>query len=235
GARASRGFAEEYPRLAFSRPYYTMGHAIVARAGGGVSGLSDLARVTTAVEALSAGDLFLLEKRYARRTYRTQEAAFDAVRAGEMPAALLWAPMAGWFAKRWGGSGLELIPVAGADLSVPFGIGFLRGSSALKPAIDDAIQRLLGRGVVADALRRYGVPVNARSGARRRDILPVAWQSGVADPVEGRLLFEANCEQCHGIDGRGGGAVPRLQSYPSGAEERFVRTVLEGRNSRGMP
>src|SRR5262249_51371184 len=96
GLPLSTGFADEYPRLGFSRPYYTMRHVIVTRAGAGVNGVTDLRSGLTAVEALSHADLFLLGRGYPRRTYRTQEAAFKVVQAGEVRAALLWAPTAGW-------------------------------------------------------------------------------------------------------------------------------------------
>lgn len=229
GLPVSPGFAEEYPRLGFSRAYYTMRHVIVARAEAGIGGVVDLRGGPTAVEALSPADLFLLGKGYPRRTYRTQEAAFAAVRSGETRAALLWAPKAGWFVQRAGLTDLTMIRVAGPDLAVDFGIAFLRKDQALAAAIDQAIAKLRANGAVAATLGRYGVPlVDGRESATRTMIRE-------PDPIEGRLLFEANCEQCHGIDGRGGGAVPRLQAYPLGAEERFVRTVLEGRNSRGMP
>ena len=229
GLPVSPGFAEAYPRLGFSRAYYTMRHVIVTRAGGGIAGVVDLHGGPTAVEALSPADLFLLGTGYPRRTYRTQEAAFAAVRSGETRAALLWAPKAGWFVQRAGVADLTMIRVADPDLAVDFGIAFLRKDQALAAAIDQALAKLRPNGAVAATLGRYGVPfVDGRESATRT-MIPQP------DPIEGRLLFEANCEQCHGIDGRGGGAVPRLQAYPLGAEERFVRTVLEGRNSRGMP
>ncbi len=253
GLPVSGGFGEEYPRLAFSRPYYTMGHVIVTRAGAPVAGLVDLKGTMTAVEALSTGDLFLLAKGYGRRTYRTQDAAFHAVDAGEVGAALLWSPVAAWLAKQSGSSALVLVPLplAYPDLAVSVGVGFLRKDPALKAAIDDAIGRLIANGVIRDSLARYGVSVARGPRERRLGVIPVALgfrrqrrqarlaqaqaEAGKPDPIAGRFLFEANCEQCHGIDGRGGGAVPRLQTYPLGAEDRFVKTVLEGRNSRGMP
>ncbi len=249
GLPVSPGFGGEYPRLAFSRPYYTMRHVIVARAQAGLGGVMDLRGGPTAVEVLSPADLFLLGKGYPRRAYRTQEAAFAAVRSGEARAALLWAPKAGWLLQRSGVSDLTMIRIADADLAVDFGVAFLRKDQALAVALDQAVAKLRANGTIASTLGRYGVPLGDDRESTRRSILPVAWlprrarrvvqlaQSPGATPdaIEGRFLFESNCEQCHGIDGRGGGAVPRLQAYPLGAEERFVRVVLEGRNSRGMP
>lgn len=250
GLPVSPGFAEEYPRLAFSRPYYTMGHVIVTPSQA-ANGLADLKSTVTAVEALSAGDVYLLGKGYRRKSYRTQEAAFHAVEGGATPAALLWGPPAGWLVKRSGSSALRLVGVADADLAASFGVAFQRGDRALKPALDRAIDDLEARGAIKAALSRYGVPVATGHWPRPRTVVPAQWTPpggdrtlGVAqaqttrpepDPVEGRFIFEANCEQCHGLDGRGGGAVPRLQSYPLGAEEHFVSAVLQGRNSRGMP
>jgi mono/diheme cytochrome c family protein len=236
GLPLSPGFADEYPRLGFSRPYYTMRHVIVTRAGAGVSGVTDLRSGPTAVEALSYADLFLLGRGYPRRTYRTQQAAFEVVRSGKARAALLWAPTAGWLTKRSSVPGLVFVAVSDADLAVDFGIAFLRGDPSLKPALDQAITRLEASGAIAASLGRYGVPrLEGRSGQVRSLLAAQASGDDRPDPMEGRFLFEANCEQCHGIDGRGGGAVPRLQTYPLGGEIRFVTTVLEGRNERGMP
>ncbi len=250
GLPLASGFAAEYPRLGFSGPYYTMRHVIVTRTGAGVSGVTDLRGGPTAVEALSDADLFLLGRGYPRRTYRSQEAAFQAMRSGEARAALLWAPMAGWLSKRSDASDLMLVTVSDADLAVDFGIGFLRGDPALKPALDQAIATLKTSGAIAASLGRYGVPRRESRRGREPVIWPVGWTprervrallvaqasgEGRPDPIEGRFLFEGNCEQCHRIDARGGGAVPRLQAYPLGGEGRFVKTVLEGRNERGMP
>ena len=250
GLPVSPGFAEEYPRLAFSRPYYTMRHVIVARAEAGIGGIIDLRGGPTAVEALSPADLFLLGKGYPRRAYRTQEAAFAAVRAGETRTALLWAPKAGWLVQRLGVSDLTMIRVADADLAVDFGVAFVRKDPALAAALDQAIAKLRANGTIAATLGRYGVPLVDGRESTQRAIIPVARllprrarrvvqlaqaPGTTPDPIDGRFLFESNCEQCHGIDGRGGGAVPPLQAYPLGGEERFVRAVLEGRNSRGMP
>src|SRR5262249_52173372 len=240
GLPVSPGFAETYPRLAFSRPYYTMRHVIVARAEAGVGGVSDLRGVPTAVEALSPADLFLLGKGYPRRAYRTQEAAFAAVRSGEARTALLWAPKAGWLVQRLGGSDLMMIRVADADLAVDFGVAFVRKDPALAAALDQAIAKLRANGTIAATLGRYGVPLDDGRVTRRGPIAPAArlrprgvgrvFQPARAPgpppaPIEGRSLFESNWEQSHGITGRGGGAVPPLRAYPLGAEERFVRAV----------
>ncbi len=249
GLPVSPGFTDEYPRLAFSRAYYTMRHAIVSRSSAPVMSLVGLKGLVTAIEALSVGDLFLLERGYPRRSYRTQEAAFRAVQSREVSAALLWAPPAGWLVKRSGSPDLVIVSVSDPDLAVPFGIGFLRRDPALKSAVDRAIQRLQDRGLINDSLSRYGVPL-ARGGVPNRlAARPAMWILGAGPPanratqvqdvrsdlVEGRIIFQENCAECHRSDGRGGGSVPRLQAYPVGAEKRFIDTVLNGRNSFGMP
>jgi cbb3-type cytochrome c oxidase subunit III len=53
--------------------------------------------------------------------------------------------------------------------------------------------------------------------------------------LEGQRIYESACASCHGADGVGRGVVPRLQAYPVGAEARFIRAVLEGRTTLGMP
>src|SRR5881397_543647 len=157
-------------------------------------------------------------------------------------------PKAGWFVQRSGASDLTMVRVADPDLAVDLGVALLRKDQALTAALNQGIAKLQASGAIATTLGRYGVPLEGRESSKET-IISVAWlrrrarrpmqlaqaPGATPDPIEGRFLFEANCEQCHGIDGRGGGAVPRLRAYPLGGEARFVRTVLEGRNARGMP
>ncbi|MGH7323768.1 MAG: c-type cytochrome [Candidatus Rokuibacteriota bacterium] len=243
GLPLAPGFAEEYPRLVFSEAYYTMSHVLVTRKGTVIRGLDDLAGLTTAVEKLSHGDLFLLAKGYRRRAYRTQQAAFQAVATGES-AALLWAPVAGWLAAR-GSSGWELSPVSHPDLEVAVSIGMRRDDPDLRVAVDGAVLRLRQEGVIRAILGRYGVPVRAaarRPASRPAPGIPVAFADGPGpagtwdpDIVDGRHIYESACSSCHGPDGLGRGVVPTLQAYPQGADVRFIKAVLEGRPGAGMP
>ncbi|MBI4638978.1 MAG: transporter substrate-binding domain-containing protein [Candidatus Rokubacteria bacterium] len=224
-------FTEGNPWLAVSRPYYVMGHAIVARADAGIATLADLSGKRVAIEGAGMGDLYLNDRGIERGIYRTQDKAFAAVVAGEAPAALLWLPVAAWLAR--GKSEVKIIPIAHQDLEFPIGAGVRRRDRDLAQAVDAAIVRLGETGRSQEILRRYGlIPT---PGARRRPdgVILVQAQS----PVElGRSLFSTACSRCHGAEGAPGGtggAIPVLRNY-DGGKEKFVRIVQNGRKNTAM-
>ena len=64
--------------------------------------------------------------------------------------------------------------------------------------------------------------------------LPV--DANKADVENGRLLFDAHCNRCHGTPGDGGGAIPDLAYASKNSFERFNQIVGEGAAlSLGMP
>ena len=58
-----------------------------------------------------------------------------------------------------------------------------------------------------------------------------------ADQIErGSALYAHLCSQCHGIDMvTPGTVVPDLREFPHNARDRFVETVMMGRNNRMPP
>jgi mono/diheme cytochrome c family protein len=58
------------------------------------------------------------------------------------------------------------------------------------------------------------------------------------DPARGALLFASTCAVCHGENGQGGGAAPRLndqarlQAFP---DDWYQATIRNGRPAKGMP
>ena len=85
----------------------------------------------------------------------------DAVASGEVAVAVVWGPLAGYFAKREGAA-LRLTPVQpqfdGPRLPMVFDIsmGVRKEDEALRQEIDDALQRR--RSEIAAILAEYGVP-----------------------------------------------------------------------------
>ncbi|MBI4608188.1 MAG: transporter substrate-binding domain-containing protein [Candidatus Rokubacteria bacterium] len=223
-------FREANPWIAVSRPYYTMGHAILARSDAGIQTLSDLAGKRVAIEGMSPADSFVFYRGLDRGIYRSQEEAFRAVAAGEVPAALLWLPVASWLAR--GRADLRVIPIAEPRLEFPIGAGVRRRDRDLAAAVDDAVGRLKDSGKVREVLGRYGaVPSPGPRGER--------WVIRVEakDAVEaGRSLFSTACSRCHGAEGVGGGVgglVPVLRNY-EGGQEKFLRITQNGRPGTAM-
>jgi ABC-type amino acid transport substrate-binding protein len=99
GLPADERFTESNPWIRVSRPYYVMGHAIVAPAEAGIAAPDDLRGKRVAIDAASMADFYLFDQGLERGIYRGQAAAFRAVVTGEAAAALLWLPVASWLAR----------------------------------------------------------------------------------------------------------------------------------------
>ena len=224
-------FREGTPWVTVSRSYYTMGHAIVAKAGSGIGAFADLAGKRVAIEGTSVADFYLFDRGIDRGIYRSQEEAFRGVTAGEAPAALLWLPVAGWLAR--GKPDLRVIPVSDPRLEFPIGACVRRRDADLAAAVDSAIGRLRDSGKVRETLGRYGALSSPT--VRRRSHWAILVQA--KDPSEaGRSLFSTACSRCHGAEGVGGGqagAIPPIRNY-QGGQERFVRVVQNGRQGTPM-
>ena len=85
----------------------------------------------------------------------------EAVAAGEVDVAVVWGPLAGYFAKRQA-VGLEIVPVS-PQIDQPFlpfvydiSMGIRRGDDAFKQEIEDALARR--REEIEGILDQYGVP-----------------------------------------------------------------------------
>jgi len=231
GLPAEARFTEGNPWLSVSRPYYIMGHAMVAQAATGIATLDDLKGQRVAVDATSVADFYLFDQGLERGIYRGQEAAFRAVVTGAAAAALLWLPVAHWLARN--DTTLRVIPLAEARLEFPIGAGVRRRDRDLAMAVDQALERLQSSGEAQAVLERYGAV--ARSGALPASQAPVptpAQESSAA----GRALFATACSRCHGAEGVGagvGGAVPTIRHY-EGGQEKFLRIVQNGKKGTPM-
>jgi ABC-type amino acid transport substrate-binding protein len=231
GLPAEARFTADNPWLSVSRPYYTMGHAMVAKAATGIATLDDLKGKRVAVDATSVADFYLFDQGLERGIYRGQEAAFRAVVTDEAAAALLWLPVAHWLARH--NTTLRVIPLAEARLEFPIGAGVRRRDRDLAVAVDQALERLQSSGEVQAVLARYGAV--ARSSALAESPAPVPTPAPGTSEV-GRTLFSTACSRCHGAEGVGsgvGGAVPTIRHY-EGGQEKFLRTVQNGKKGTPM-
>jgi quinoprotein dehydrogenase-associated probable ABC transporter substrate-binding protein len=91
-----------------------------------------------------------------------ERAILDAVVSGDVDVAVVWGPLAGYFAKR-SRVPLELAAVmpavdrSGTSFTFDMAMGVKPGAVALRAQLDDFIERR--RGELQSILRRYGVPL----------------------------------------------------------------------------
>jgi len=102
--------------------------------------------------------------------------------------------------------------------------------------LDRSLNRYLAAGLVFMVLLLAGfIAYRIREPGLRRDATRAQTASYTAI---GRQLFSANCAQCHGKNGRGGGSAPTLNSsqfLKSTTDEQIVALVSGGVSGTEMP
>lgn len=168
----------------------------------------------------------------------------DAVARGEIDAAILWGPIAGFFAKE---QALRVVPipeVAGHVFAYPIAMGVRRGDTALREELDRTLAALAPE--TALLLEAFGVPrCDAPASVALRRVGEGSGEEGTVDtqrnPVAGdaaaieagaKLFKKLNCSACHGAAG-GGGMGPSLTDEAwktgNGSDADLLTQVLEGR------
>ncbi len=150
-------FVDDNRRIALSRPYYVMGQVLVSRTGEGIQRLEDLQGKLVGVQAMTPGDILVLGRAYRRRIYVTPEETFEAVRTGNVDAAVMLSPSAGWLARKT--PGLDVTWIRDPDGEFKIAIGMRKEDRELKTAVDRAVKRLVEEKKVEEILGRYGIPV----------------------------------------------------------------------------
>lgn len=182
----------------------------------------------------------------------------DAVARGDVDIAIVWGPLAGYFAPK------ESVPLAfvplpdsvdrtGLPMAYDIAMGVRRSDRALGQQLNDIIARRQSE--IARILDEYHVPTlplarsaspsgSATSGTRtpaardtkrtERDSLLVS-----GDEYQGWKWFHVYCYRCHGTDALGSTLAPNLRHSvsPQGTvtHDVFLTTVRDGRLAKGMP
>ena len=140
-----------------SQPFLTVGYAVVAAPGFAFASLDDLKSQRIAVLYGSTPQILLAGfDGFKTTTFRSAEEALGALAKGEVDAAFLWGPIAGYENKqRWAGR-WRVTPVAGHDLSGQVAVAVRRGKDDLAKAIDRALVDLKPQ--IAQLADKYGFP-----------------------------------------------------------------------------
>ncbi len=217
-------FTDDNPRLALTVPYYTLGHAVVIRERSGIRSLQDLHNRLVAVEQISIADIYAWENDYPRVPYRTQTEAFEAVGKGDVDAAILWAPIAGFLALKRPDPPHEILRIRNPELEFKMGMGVRRADGELKATVDQVLARYVRDGRVDGILRRYGAAPPP----------PKAASLPPRDVAEGERVYFSSCAHCHGPEAEGGSTAPSLKKF-LGSDDQFTSIVLAGRPGTPMP
>jgi quinoprotein dehydrogenase-associated probable ABC transporter substrate-binding protein len=176
----------------------------------------------------------------------------DSLAAGNIDVAVVWGPLAGFFAKR-SPVPLTIVPlpddsVSGLQFAFDVGVGVRRADKELRARLDTILDRR--RPDVERIIREYGVPTvtrpqpakrPARGGSVKKDTTRLT--SGpdklavTQAEYDGWKVFAVNCTRCHGEDAIGSALAPSLVKSLQGSvtHDVFVQTVTNGRPAKGMP
>jgi len=165
------GVPRDFERVLTTRPYYRSSYVFLSRGEAPLASFQDprITRLRIGIEvpgddgaATPAGHALALRgaKVVGFSLYGHAPAAqriVEAIAKGELDAAVVWGPAAGFFATR---ANLHLHPASDAIAGVPFefsiSVGVRRGEKALRDAIDAAIERRAAD--IGAILDEYRVP-----------------------------------------------------------------------------
>ncbi len=143
--------------VAKTQPFVQVGYAVVAAPGFTFKSLDDLRSKRIGVQFGSTPHVLVnaLEG-FRSSTYKEQDEIFAALAKGDLDAAFLWGPAAGWENKTRHGGRWQITPVAGHDLSGAVGMGVRRDLEALVAPINAALAALAPQ--IAQRAEKYAFP-----------------------------------------------------------------------------
>ncbi|HUL49178.1 MAG TPA: quinoprotein dehydrogenase-associated putative ABC transporter substrate-binding protein [Gemmatimonadales bacterium] len=188
----------------------------------------------------------------------------NAVAKDSVDVAIVWGPLAGYWAKRQPVP-LTLValpdsdPVSGMIFGFDMAMGVRHRDKDLAARLDSVLSR--DRQQITDVLKSFNIPIaepraptptpTPRSGGPSVDFALLESPIAFADPTtrdsllvsddeyQGWKWFHVYCYRCHGTDAFGGQLAPDLRHSvgPEGTvtHDVFMQTVTEGRVPKGMP
>ena len=140
-----------------TQAFIEVGYAIVAAPGFTFSSLDDLKSKRLAVQYGSTPQIFLSTlDGFKTTTFRSADEALTALSKGEVDAAFIWGPVAGYENKKRWESRWRVTPVAGNDLSGAVAVAVRSTKEALAADIDRALAALKPQ--IAELADKYGFP-----------------------------------------------------------------------------
>jgi polar amino acid transport system substrate-binding protein len=146
--------------IAFSRPYYGSGEAILVRKDNtNVKNLADLKGKNTGVLAGSVTVNELEKKGIGPLVvYPDQNTIIIELNNGRIDAAYLEAPSAAWALQKEKSLNVRLVEGYLPDERFNAAVGMRKSDVALKAKVDEAVLKVVASGAVSDSLKHYGVP-----------------------------------------------------------------------------
>ena len=230
--------------LVMTRPFLDVGYAVIAK-----NGSASLGGRRVAVVFGSTPQLALSTREGIRTvTFKQPEEALDALARGEVDAAFVWGPTAGYYNLAKLGGRYAVTPVGGEGLQWKVGAAVKKGHEALAAQVDGALGQLEGE--IRGLADRYGFPVGppvaldavaaaAEPAATARDVVVHPFKGNAEAIAAGRRSFNQHCAHCHGpnaFNPEPSRDLRRLVGrYGDDTAQVFYGAVAAGRPAKGMP
>ena len=234
--------------IRLTRPFLDLGYAVLLPRTMAFTRLEDLDGKTVGVQYASTPQTLLSVREGVRiSTFRLAEEAVGALGRGEVDAAFVWGPVAGWEAARRALlDRFKIVSVSGRDLRSPAAIGVRAEDEALRERLDRELAAL-GPAIRALAAKYHfplDAPVDLGAAAAAPPPTPAP---GRANPLSGdpaaaaagRIEFNVLCSHCHSPNAASPDPVRDLRlldhRYGGRVNDVFYDTVTQGRPTKGMP
>jgi ABC-type amino acid transport substrate-binding protein len=240
------------PRVVYTRPMLNLGYALVVPKERAIRGVDDLQGQRVAVQFGSPPQSLLATRDgITSVTTMSPEEAMRRLAAGEVDAAFIWGPSAGYINHASLRDAYKVVSVDAPQLQWQAAIGFSNKQTALRDEVDDVLERLEPR--IRELSAKYAVaagpavtmtdggPLQAAPAAM--PLPPAAAETEQAaragDAAHGKALFDGTCAHCHGPNAVVAERRINLRllkrKYGEQMEEVFLATVTNGRPTKGMP
>jgi polar amino acid transport system substrate-binding protein len=141
-----------------SQAFLQVSYAVVAAPGVTFRSLDDLKKLRLGVQFSSTPHILLSQlEGFKSSTFRGADELLKALAAGEVDAAFMWGPVAGYENKNRWSSRWRVTPVAGHDLNGAVAVAVRRGKDVLAADIDRALIALKPQ--IAALAEKYGFPL----------------------------------------------------------------------------
>ena len=141
-----------------SQPFLQVSYAVVAAPDFTFKSLDDLKSRRLGVQFTSTPHILLSQlEGFKSSTYRSADELLAALAKGEVDAAFMWGPVAGYENKKRWGSRWRVTPVAGHDLNGAVAVAVRRGMDKLAADIDRALTLLKPQ--ITALAEKYGFPL----------------------------------------------------------------------------
>ncbi len=140
--------------------FLDLGYALVTAPGFKFNSLDDLKGKRLAVQFQTNPHILLSQRDdLPFTTLKTSEEVFSALGKGDIDAAFMWGPVAGFDNQKLHGGKWKITPLTGPDLTGQVAVAVLRDKPELLKSINQALLEL--KPEIAGLAKKYGFPANA--------------------------------------------------------------------------